>query len=216
MTFRLHYELLKGFQNDSGREGKGTDAETKQKFAVIQENTEKMQRLIDDLLTLSRVGRQGISLNPIDMNALVKNAWKELKMVYPEKPLALKMKDLQPACGDQALIGQVFANLLSNAIKFSANRKRIVVEVGSYQKEGGNVYYVKDKGVGFDMKYYDKLFGAFQRLHNASAFQGTGIGLSIAQRIVHLHGGQIWAEGEVGEGATFYFLLPRESKTLSR
>jgi light-regulated signal transduction histidine kinase (bacteriophytochrome) len=114
------------------------------------------------------------------MNALVKDVWEELKAAYPEKPLALKATELQPAYGDGTLLRQVLVNLLSYAIKFSANRKRIVVEVGSNEKNGGNEYPVKDKGVGFDMKYYDKLFGVFQRLHNASEFQKTGIGLSIA------------------------------------
>ena len=150
------------------------------------------------------------------MNALVKDVWKELKAAYPEKSLKLKMKDLQPAYGEQTLIRQVLANLVSNAIKFSANRKRIEVEVGSAKRIGGNEYYVKDKGVGFDMQFYDKLFGVFQRLHDASEFKGTGIGLSIAQRIVHLHGGKIWAEGKVNEGATFYFLLPERAKNPSR
>ena len=207
---------IKGFSQMIQKDEAGTGAETKRKLVVIQENAERMQQLIDDLLALSRVGRQGVSLQTIEMNTLVKDVWEELKAAYHEKPLALKMKDLRPAYGDQTLIRQVLANLLTNAIKFSANRKRIEVEVGSNQKNGDNVYYVKDKGAGFDMKYYDKLFGVFQRLHNSSEFQGTGIGLSIVQRIVHLHGGKVWAEGKVDEGATFYFLLPGENKKLSR
>ncbi len=199
---------IRGFSDMIMKDGAATGAETKRKLAVIQDNAERMQQLIDDLLALSRVGRQGVSSKLIDMNALVKDVWEELKAAYHGKHLILKIKDLLPAYGDQNLIRQVLANLLSNAIKFSANRKRIVVDVGSNQKNGGNVYYVKDKGVGFDMQHYDKLFGVFQRLHSSSEFKGTGIGLSIAQRIVHLHGGQIWAESEIDEGAIFYFLLP--------
>ena len=194
--------------------GSDLDDETVRRLAVIQENTEKMQQLIEDLLNLSRIGRQALSLKVIDMDALVKDVWKELEAVYHEKPLVLKTQDLLPAFGDQALIRQVLVNLLSNAIKYSAPRKRIEVEVGSYRQNSGNVYYVKDHGVGFDMTFYDKLFGVFQRLHNASEFEGTGIGLAIAQRIVHLHGGQIWAEGQEGEGAIFYFMLPGESEKM--
>ncbi len=201
---------IKGFSEMILKDEAGAGAETRRKLAVIQGNAAKMQRLIEDLLSLSRIGRQKLSLTSIDMDALVRDAWKELEAAYPEKSLKLKTKELRPAYGDQGLIRQVLVNLLSNAIKFSANRKPIAVEVGGRQENGGNVYYVKDKGVGFDMKYYDKLFGVFQRLHSDAEFQGTGIGLSIAQRIVHLHGGHIWAEGKVGKGATFYFLLPED------
>ena len=203
---------IKGFSQMILSDEVEVGTETGRKLTVIQENAERMQQFINDLLALSKVGRQGVSLKIIDMKALVKDVWEELKTAYHEKPLSLKMKDLHSAYGDKTLIRQVLANLFSNAIKFSANRKRILVEVGSNQANGGTVYYVKDKGVGFDMKYYDKLFGIFQRLHNSSEFQGTGIGLSIAQRIVHLHGGKIWAEGKVDEGATFYFQLPREKE----
>ncbi len=184
------------------------DGKTRERFAAIQENAEKMQRLIRDLLALSRVDRKGISIQKLDMQALVKDAWKEVEMSFPDRPLTLGMKDILPASGDRILIRQVLANLLSNAVKYSANREHIEVEVGSYREEEGNVFYVKDKGIGFDMKYYDKLFAAFQRLHSASQFDGSGIGLSIAQRIIHRHKGKIWAEGREGEGAVFYFMLP--------
>jgi hypothetical protein len=198
---------IKGFSSMILKEEALTGAETKRKLAVIQENAEKMQRLIEDLLLLSRVGRQKLSRHPIDMDALVKDVWKDLATANSDKPLKLKTNELRPAYGDQTLIRQVLANLLSNAIKYSANRKPIEVEIGSRQENDGNVYYVKDKGVGFDMKYYDKLFGVFQRLHG-SEFEGTGIGLSIAQRIIHLHGGKIWAKSKLDKGAVFYFQLP--------
>jgi two-component system sensor kinase len=207
---------IKGFSQMILQDEEGAGAETKQRLTVIHENAERMQRLIESLLAMSRVGRRNLSFNWFDMDALVKDVWKEIEGAYPEKPLVLKTQDIQRAYGDQALIRQLLANLLSNAVKYSANRMPIEVEVGSYQMDEGNVYYVKDKGIGFNMKYHDKLFGVFQRLHSASEFKGTGIGLSIAQRIVHLHGGRIWAEGKVDKGAAFYFLLPRESKNLSR
>lgn len=186
----------------------GTDAETRRKLGIIQESADKMQRLIEGLLSLSRVGRQGLRLGTIDMNALVKDVWKELETNCPGVPMVLKAGDLAPARGDHTLVRQILANLLSNAVKYSRYRKLIEVEVDGYREKGENVYFVKDRGAGFDMKYYDKLFGVFQRLHSASEFEGTGIGLSIAQRIVHMHGGKIWAEGEVDKGATFFFALP--------
>jgi len=115
---------------------------------------------------------------------------------------------LPPARGDKGMIRQVFANLLLNAVKFTKPRDIAKIEVGGYNEDSKNVYYVKDNGAGFDMRYKDKLFGVFQRLHNGEEFEGTGIGLAIVQRIINRHGGQIWAEGKVNEGATFYFALP--------
>ncbi len=104
-------------------------------------------------------------------------------------------------------------NILSNAVKFAKSRDEVIVEAGGYEKENENIYYVKDNGVGFDMAYYDKLFGMFQRLHNPDEYEGTGVGLAIAQRIINRHGGRIWAEGKVDEGATFYFSLPKVETT---
>ena len=127
--------------------------------------------------------------------------------------MTLRIDSLPPAIGDRALIRQVVGNLLSNAVKFAESRDEVIVEAGGYGKGKENVYSVKDNGAGFDMAYYDKLFGMFQRLHNPDEYEGTGVGLAIAQRIINRHGGRIWAEGKVDKGATFYFSLPKVKAT---
>ncbi len=121
--------------------------------------------------------------------------------------LQINLKPLPPACGDEGMIRQVFVNLIANAIKFTRSREAAMIEVGGYAKDSGNVYYVRDNGIGFDMQYIDKLFGAFQRLHNGEEFEGMGIGLAIVKRIINQHGGKVWAEGRENEGSTFYFTL---------
>ena len=124
-----------------------------------------------------------------------------------------KIGNIPPATGDRALMRQVFVNLLSNAKKYTSIKQEPVIEVGGSTQNGNQIYYVKDNGAGFDMKYANKLFGVFQRLHGPEEFEGTGVGLAIVQRIINRHGGEVWAEGKVNEGATFYFTLPREHET---
>ena len=141
------------------------------------------------------------------MAKLAKTVFDELKEANPGQNIQLEIKTLPPAYGDQAMIRQVFVNLLSNAIKFTRFKENAVIEIGSSARMNENVYYVKDNGVGFDMQYLNKLFGVFQRLHSAEDFDGTGVGLAIVQRIIHRHGGKVWAEGKINEGATFYFNL---------
>ncbi|OGW52693.1 MAG: hypothetical protein A2Y81_09685 [Nitrospirae bacterium RBG_13_43_8] len=187
------------------------DDEGKRLLNVIQSSAQKMEELINDLLALSRLGKKEIEPLDIDMEKLAKTVFEELT-IEPDKVRAqLNVKPLPPARGDQGMIHQVFANLLQNAIKFTRLKEDPVIEVGGYSENSNNVYYVKDNGAGFDMRYKDKLFGVFQRLHSGEEFEGTGIGLAIVQRIINRHGGQIWAEGKVNEGATFYFVLPSES-----
>jgi two-component system sensor kinase len=183
------------------------DEEGRRKLNVIRSNTQKMGELIDDILAFSRLGRKEMVQATLDMEALVWSVWKGLTLVNPERRIQFSVQRLPHATGDQALIKEVVVNLLSNAIKFTKYRENAVVEVGAYAEGERNVYFVKDNGVGFDMQYYDKLFGVFQRLHSADEFEGTGVGLAIVERVIRRHGGRVWAEGKVGEGATFYFTL---------
>jgi light-regulated signal transduction histidine kinase (bacteriophytochrome) len=184
------------------------DEEGKRVLSVIRNNTQKMGQLIDDLLVFSRLGRQEISPSDIRMTELAKGVFEEIKPPANERNLQFNMKTLPLAQGDRSMMKQVFANLLSNAIKFTRLREMATIEIGGTNDGAENIYYVKDNGVGFDMQYVNKLFGVFQRLHNAPEFEGTGVGLAIVQRIIHRHGGRVWAKGKVGEGATFYFTLP--------
>ena len=186
------------------------DDEGKRLLNVVRGNTQKMGELIEDLLALSRIGRKEIDLLKIDMDKLAKAVFDEIKATVPEREIQFDIKPLPPAYGDAGLLQQVFFNLLFNAIKFTRFRENAIIEVGGYVEGPENVYYVQDNGVGFDMQYADKLFGAFQQLHSEQ-FEGTGIGLATVQRIIHRHGGRIWAEGKVNKGATFYFSLPKRS-----
>jgi light-regulated signal transduction histidine kinase (bacteriophytochrome) len=184
------------------------DDEGKHLLNTVKDNIQKMGALIDDLLTLSRIGRKEIELSKIDMDKLAQTTFDEIKATVSEREIQFDIKPLPPAHGDEGLLHQVFFNLLFNAIKFTRTRGNAIIEVGGYAEGIENVYYVKDNGIGFDMQYADKLFGAFQRLHSDKQFEGTGIGLAIVQRVIQRHGGRVWAEGKVNEGATFYFTLP--------
>ena len=147
---------------------------------------------------------------PLDMNELAGEVCEELGASYPDRRIEFKVGELPTSRGDRILIQQVLVNLISNSVKFTGGEDRAVIDVGSAGNDNGNnIYFVKDNGVGFDMKYSDRLFGVFQRLHSQDEFEGTGAGLAIVERIVQKHGGRVWAEGEVGRGATFYFTLPK-------
>ncbi|MBM4135764.1 MAG: PAS domain S-box protein [Nitrospira sp.] len=193
--------LLEDYQNRLDEEGKRV-------LNTIRNSTKQMGQLIDDLLAFSRISRQEVAKSEIDMTRLAKAVFEELKPSIPEQTSQFNLKELPPAQGDQSMIRQVFMNLLSNAIKFTGKKESAVIEVAGWSEENENVYCVKDNGAGFDMQYKNKLFGIFQRLHSAQEFEGTGVGLAIVQRVIHKHGGRVWAEGKVNEGATFYFTLP--------
>ncbi len=189
------------------------DEETRRRFDVIQANARKMGRLIDDLLAFSRAGRAAINFVNIDMKGLVQEVLKEEETANREHGFHVQLDELPPACGDRSLLRQVVANLIENAIKFTRGKPDPHIKVGSYKTDDGEcVYYVKDNGVGFDMKYYDKLFGVFQRLVTDRQFEGTGVGLALVHRLVSRHGGRVWAEGKPREGATFYFTLGKTVK----
>ncbi len=178
--------------------------------AVI-ENAAKMGDLIDDLLAFSRLARRDIKQLPVNMNELTRVVLEEVKNNNPGYEAEVVLKEMPAATGDPAMIKEVMINLLANAFKYSSQSTPPRIEIGSYIREGTAVYYIKDNGVGFDMQYYNKLFGVFNRLHTMSAFDGTGVGLAIVKRIVLKHGGNVWAEAKMNEGATFYFTLSRNS-----
>lgn len=178
---------------------------------TIRDGAQRMGTLIDDLLTFSRLSRTALEKHPIDMKGLVGNVLGELHVQAQDRNLDIRIEELLPVFGDRALLKQVWTNLLSNAIKYTRDRGMAVVEIGCFPRNRENVYFVRDNGVGFDMRYADKLFGVFQRLHRTDEFEGTGVGLAIVQRIVNRHGGRAWAEATIGKGATFYFALPGET-----
>jgi signal transduction histidine kinase len=189
--------------------GDKLDDEARRLIAVVRENTQRMGQLIDDLLTFSRLGRKPVAATSINMEALVRSALAEIGAPAAAGRARIEIHPLPEAWGDPALIKQVWTNLLSNAIKFNGKRDQPLIEVSAHDDGADAVYCVKDNGAGFDMQYYAKLFGVFQRLHGNDEFPGTGVGLAIVRRIVSRHGGRVWAEGKVDEGAAFYFSLPR-------
>jgi PAS domain S-box-containing protein len=184
------------------------DDEGKRYLNVVRDNTKKMSQLIDDILAFSRMGRLGLSVSEVNMEELVHAVFEELKPTLAERELTIEIKPLPLCHGDPSMLRQVLVNLLGNAIKFSRPKDAALIEVGGYAEGAENIYYIKDNGAGFDMQYADKLFGVFQRLHGVAEFEGTGIGLAIVKRVITRHGGRVWAEGKVDEGATFYFSLP--------
>jgi light-regulated signal transduction histidine kinase (bacteriophytochrome) len=193
------------------QQGDQFNENTTRLFDVIRSNTKKMGQLIDDLLALSRMGREALSLSRLNMENLTRDVWEELKAINPGRSINLKIDNLPSGMGDRSFINQVLANILSNAVKFTRVREIALIEVGGYEEEKESIYYVRDNGVGFDMQYHDKLFGVFQRLHSADEYEGTGIGMALVQRIILRHGGRVWAESEKDKGATFYFSLPANS-----
>ena len=188
--------------------GDQLDDEGRRLLQVVRDNAQRMGQLIDDLLSFSRMGRREMAMQPLDMDAMVNAVVNELCQAEPQRAIEFVVLPLPPADGDTAMLRQVWLNLLGNAVKFSRRRPLAHIEVGGRAEGREIIYWVTDDGAGFDVQFSDKLFGVFQRLHRQDEFEGTGVGLAIAQRILQRHHGRIWGEGEPDAGATFRFALP--------
>jgi PAS domain S-box-containing protein len=184
--------------------------EAQQYFEYIRENAQRMGHLIDDLLAFARLSRQPLTKGMVNIAELVRQCLHELQAEQAKRQIAIRVGELPSCAGDRSLLKQVWLNLLSNALKYTGKRISAEITVGSQRESGETIYFVKDNGAGFDMRYIGKLFGVFQRLHRAEEYEGTGVGLATVQRIVLRHGGRIWAEAGVNQGATFYFTLGSE------
>jgi PAS domain S-box-containing protein len=185
------------------------DDEGKRLIDIILRNSKTMGRLIDDLLAFSQLGRRELMKGPVSMKEIAAGVWEDQKRMEGNREVTFNLKALPDAYADSGTIKQVWANLISNALKYSSNKEKTIIEIGGEAKKDESLYFIRDNGAGFDMKYYNKLFGVFQRLHSAGEFEGTGVGLAIVQRIISKHGGKVWAEAKPDEGATFYFTLPK-------
>lgn len=190
------------------KHGTGLSEEGRKLCAMISDNAASMGKLIDDLLEFSRTGRKILQTSFIDMTAMAQTVVKDLVAIEGAERVVFQVEELPPAVADPSLIRHVWTNLLANAVKFSSKKDSPVVQIGSSRNEDGHViYHVRDNGAGFNMSYAHKLFGVFTRLHSASDFEGTGVGLAIVRQIVIRHGGRVWAQGEPDKGAVFSFTL---------
>jgi PAS domain S-box-containing protein len=189
--------------------GKTLDEEGKRLCAVVRRNTRQMNELIDNLLDLSRFSRTEMEYLPADMDAMVRSVFQELIPAGSRARIDFHLEPLPTVTGDPILLRQVWINLIANAIKFSAKRDPARIEVEYRSSPEEDIFTIRDNGAGFDMQYADRLFSVFQRLHSPSEFEGTGVGLAIVQRVIHRHGGRVWAEGAVEKGAEFHFSLPK-------
>lgn len=185
------------------------DSEGKRFLTNIRNGAQEMGKLIDDILTLSRFGRQAIKAENIDMHAMVSAIARTLIAAVPSRKIEADIRSLPPSCADPALVRQVWVNLISNAIKFTKTKETAIIVISGEEKDGEIEYSIQDNGAGFDMQYAKKLFGVFQRLHSSEEFEGTGVGLAIVSHIVLRHGGKVRAEGKVNEGAKFFFTIPK-------
>jgi PAS domain S-box-containing protein len=185
------------------------DAEAKRLTTIIMNNTQKMGRLIDDLLSFSQLGRKELIRTQTSMMQMVQSICEEQKKSEDSRKIEFIIHELPYALVDTITIRQVWINLISNAVKYTRHKESATIEIGATEEDDQQIYFVKDNGAGFDMQYYDKLFGVFQRLHSQKEFEGTGVGLAIVHRIVLRHGGKVWAEAKLNEGAIFYFSMKK-------
>lgn len=188
--------------------GQTLDAEGNRLIDQVVRHTAMMGQLIDDLIAFARTSRKETSYQQVDMKTMARDCYEALLQHQPQSHVRFELMDLPPCTTDRDLMRQVWLNLISNALKYSSREPSPLVQIGYLLKDGQTVYYVRDNGVGFDMKYADKLFGVFQRLHRPEEFEGTGVGLALAGRIIHKQGGKIWAKAAPNEGACFYFSIP--------
>jgi PAS domain S-box-containing protein len=208
---------IQAFSTTLGEDlGPQTDPGVQTLVRQISDTTRNMAGMVDDLLSLARLGRQELSPQVTGLNSLVQEVMKDLAPELKDRHIDWRFEDLHFIDCDPGMIKQVFFNLLSNAVKYSRPRNPAVIEVGRRMEEGQPVIFVKDNGVGFNMKYADKLFGVFQRLHRREDFEGVGVGLAAVQRMIRKHGGRIWAEAEVDKGATFFFTLSASQNVETR
>jgi PAS domain S-box-containing protein len=198
--------LTSDFGNDFNKEARGF-------MDAVMQNAKRMGQLIDDLLNFTKIGKKELQHTEINMNAVIESILTDLSIKRPLSKAVINVSILPNSSGDHSLITQVLVNLISNAIKFSATSAKPIIEIGAMDHEKDVVYFVKDNGVGFDMKYYGKLFGVFQRLHSVKDYEGTGVGLALTKRIITKHGGKIWAESKLDHGSTFYFSLDNKNVT---
>lgn len=187
-------------------------AEGLRQLQVIRESAQNMGQLIDDLLSFSRLSRKPLIMQSVETEPMVRAALADMNTECGGRQIQINVGALAPCKGDPALLKQVWVNLLSNALKYTRKREHAVVEIGCMEEQGEQIYFVRDNGTGFDMQYAHKLFGVFQRLHRAEEYEGTGVGLAIVQRVIHRHGGRVWADAAVDRGATFYFTVRGETK----
>lgn len=207
---RAPLRSIHGYMNIFAEEYRSKlDDEASRLINIIQHNAQRMGQLIDDLLSFSRLGRKELMKGTISMEDMVDNIWEELRKEQDGRDIDFTRASLPSAFADSVTIRHVWTNLLSNAVKYTGRKPQAIIEVGGRVEGNRVVYFVRDNGSGFDMRYYEKLFGVFQRLHSQEEFEGTGVGLAICQRILHRHGGTIWADARPDDGATFYFALPR-------
>lgn len=190
--------------------GADLDEEARRKLGIVKSEAERMGTLIDDLLAFSRLGRKALRPETLDMTDLARCAFERVCPGEQAARIDFRLGTTPRAFGDRGLFEQVWTNLLSNAVKFSAKKDRPVIEVGGLRDAGEHVYFVRDNGAGFDPNHAARLFGVFQRLHHDHEFPGTGVGLALVHKIVTRHGGRIWADASIGEGATFHFTVPKE------
>jgi light-regulated signal transduction histidine kinase (bacteriophytochrome) len=189
--------------------------EGKRRLDIIADAARRMGNLIDSLLAFSRIGRQALQLGSVDLDALVRDVLQELQPETEGRDVIWEISPLPQVTGDRTLLKLVLTNLISNAVKFTRDRAPARITIGCDEADGRRVFFVKDNGAGFDMRYADKLFGVFQRLHSAEEFVGTGIGLANCKSIIERHGGRIWAQSAPNAGATFHFSLPRAARRVA-